>query len=101
MRALILLLALSPLMGCAAIAQLDAQVRDLRQDYYDQVDSYRTVPGLDPVQAGSRPGTVYDASECIGAVVNGVCHGSIMPAPTYHQTCYGQMVGGICTGAQY
>jgi hypothetical protein len=46
--------------------------------------------------------TVYSPHECIGAVVMGQCHGSILPdysAP--HPTCYGQMLNGICTGPMF
>ena len=43
--------------------------------------------------------TVYSPSECIGAVVMGVCHGSILPDYSRpHPSCYGQMLNGICTG---
>jgi hypothetical protein len=42
--------------------------------------------------------TVYSPRECIGAVVMGVCHGSILPDYSRpHPTCYGQMLNGICT----
>jgi hypothetical protein len=41
-----------------------------------------------------------DTSACIGAVVNGVCHGT--PAPGAQiVTCHGQMVGGVCTGPMF
>ena len=40
---------------------------------------------------------VTSSGDCIGAAVNGVCHGTPAPgAPT--ATCHGQMVAGICTG---
>lgn len=43
--------------------------------------------------------TVYSPNECIGAVVMGQCHGSILPDYSRpHPTCYGQMLNGICTG---
>jgi hypothetical protein len=46
--------------------------------------------------------TVYSPSECIGAVVMGVCHGSILPDYRQpHPTCYGQMLNGICTGPMF
>lgn len=44
---------------------------------------------------------VYSASQCIGSVVNGVCHGSIMPDAQYHPTCYGQMLNGQCIGPMF
>jgi hypothetical protein len=46
---------------------------------------------------------VYRASDCIGAVVAGVCHGAIsgaglgQPRPT----CHGQMLNGQCTGPMF
>jgi hypothetical protein len=46
--------------------------------------------------------TVYSPSECIGAVVMGVCHGSILPDYSRpHPTCYGQMLNGVCTGPMF
>ena len=44
---------------------------------------------------------VYRQTECIGAVVNGVCNGSILPNAGYHPTCYGTMLNGQCTGPMY
>jgi hypothetical protein len=41
---------------------------------------------------------VYDASECIGAIVMGECHGSILSNSAYHPTCHGEMLNGQCTG---
>ncbi|WP_067522828.1 hypothetical protein [Endozoicomonas ascidiicola] len=52
----------------------------------------------------SQPGSgqkIYGTDECIGAVVNGVCHGSIAPKAGYKKTCYGQMINGQCTGAMF
>lgn len=46
--------------------------------------------------------TVYSQRECIGAVVNGQCYGSILPDYSRsHQTCYGQMLNGTCTGPMF
>jgi hypothetical protein len=43
---------------------------------------------------------VISSGDCIGAVVNGVCHGT--PAPgAATATCHGQMVGGVCTGPMF
>jgi len=39
---------------------------------------------------------VYSPNQCIGAQVNGQCHGSVMGAPM--ATCHGQMLNGQCTG---
>jgi hypothetical protein len=44
---------------------------------------------------------VYSPSECIGAIVNGVCHGSILPQSAYHPTCHGEMLNGMCTGPMF
>jgi hypothetical protein len=56
-----------------------------------------------PAAAPSLPGDgqpVISSEDCIGAVVNGVCHGTPAPgAPT--ATCHGQMVGGVCTGPMF
>jgi hypothetical protein len=44
--------------------------------------------------------TVIRSSDCIGAVVMGVCHGA--PAPMAPMaTCHGQMLGGACTGPMF
>jgi hypothetical protein len=46
--------------------------------------------------------TVYSQRECIGAVVMGECHGSILPDYSRpHPTCYGQMLNGTCTGPMF
>jgi hypothetical protein len=55
------------------------------------------VPAVPQTELGQP---VISSGDCIGAVVNGVCHGT--PAPgaqtaTYH----GQMVGGVCTGPMF
>ena len=91
-----------------------------RQAYEADLSAYRATPkivigagnraplpasdgmgtGLGGPMAGGQ--TVYSPRECIGAVVMGQCHGSILPdysAP--HPTCYGQMLNGICTGPMF
>lgn len=48
------------------------------------------------------PGTpVYNSSECIGAVVNGKCVGTIQRDPNnvLRKKCYGAMINGVCNGA--
>ncbi len=63
-------------------------------------------PGVDPYDT-SYGSSVIPASECIGAVVNGTCHGSATPGAQIkidtgqYPTCYGQMIGGVCTGPQF
>jgi hypothetical protein len=42
---------------------------------------------------------VYEASQCAGVVVMGVCQGQII-APMPVATCYGQMLNGVCIGAR-
>jgi hypothetical protein len=54
----------------------------------------------------SRPGAgagekVYDASECIGPVIRGRCHGTILPNQAYHPTCHGAWLNGECTGPMF
>lgn len=44
---------------------------------------------------------VYAPSQCIGAIVNGECHGSIMPNGSPPMTCHGQMLNGQCTGPMF
>jgi hypothetical protein len=58
-------------------------------------------PGVPQTGFGGQYGqSVINSGDCIGAVVNGVCHGAAAPgAPT--ATCYGQMVGGMCTGPMF
>ncbi len=45
--------------------------------------------------------TVYSEDECIGPVIMGKCHGSIVPKSAYHKKCYGQMLNGQCTGPMF
>ena len=51
--------------------------------------------------AGGQGQTVYHPSECVGSVINDSCYGSIVPSGGVHQTCHGEMVGGICTGPMF
>jgi len=43
---------------------------------------------------------IYNSSECIGAVVNGRCAGTINPNPSnvLRKKCYGTMINGECQG---
>lgn len=54
--------------------------------------------GQPPIQQGIP---VYGAGQCIGAVVNGVCNGTIQQNGSFPRVCHGQMVGGICTGPMF
>lgn len=66
------------------------------------VPSQPSQPGAGVVQRGYSAGQpVYSADECIGPVINGVCHGQILPKSAYHKTCYGQMLNGVCTGPMF
>jgi hypothetical protein len=54
------------------------------------------------VRPGHQPGDpVYPTSACIGAVVNGVCHGRVLSIDPMPERCYGAMIGGKCTGPQF
>ena len=55
-------------------------------------------PAAPPLPGGGQP--VISAGDCIGAVVNGVCHGAAAPGAPI-TTCHGQMVGGLCTGPMF
>lgn len=54
---------------------------------------------LPPAPSSGQP--VYSADECIGPVINGECHGQILPKPGYRPRCYGQMLNGVCTGPMF
>ena len=51
----------------------------------------------DGTKSGDGGINFYMAEQCIGAVVNGVCHGSLTGRPI--GTCYGTMLHGQCIGA--
>jgi hypothetical protein len=91
-----------------------------RRAYEADLSTYRATPKLvigagssapppASVSLGSGLGgppewgrTVYSPHECIGAVVMGQCHGSILPDYSRpHPTCYGQMLNGSCIGAMF
>lgn len=59
------------------------------------------IPARPSRQQRSGPHTVYSPSECVGAVVNGICHGSILPNGGPHQVCHGEMLNGACTGPTF
>jgi hypothetical protein len=92
----LLALALISTAGCAELI-------DARQDYLQWVDSLDlpSAPrGQERVQT-EQGNAVYDASDCIGAVVNGVCHGTINPSIQPLAHCYGTMINNQCTGPMY
>lgn len=101
----LLALAMISTTGCA-------EMIDARRDYLNWVDSLglprQTMPMQDQettsmqqqmqMQQYGQP--VYREQDCIGAVVNGVCHGSTGAAQP-QATCYGQLLNGQCTGPQF
>jgi hypothetical protein len=97
----LLALALISTTGCAEL--IDAR-RDLQQ-WRDSLELPRQTPATQqqqttPMQMQMQQQygqQVYRAQDCIGAVVNGVCHGSTGAAQP-QATCYGQMLNGQCTG---
>jgi hypothetical protein len=94
---LLLALALICMTGCAELI-------DTRRDYLQWADSLdlprQTTPMQQQMQMQQYGQPVYREQDCIGAVVNGVCHGSTGAAQP-QATCYGQMLNGQCTGPQF
>ena len=58
---------------------------------------------LNPPAPLPGPGTpIYNASECIGAVVNGVCNGTMIDTEPTRPRCYGTLMpNGTCTGPMF
>ena len=56
---------------------------------------------IDALEQGRVAQPVYRAHECIGAVVNGVCHGSVIAPPDLKPRCHGAMLNGQCTGPMF
>jgi hypothetical protein len=54
-----------------------------------------------PREGPDEPTKVYRADDCIGAVVNGVCHGSVIDTDPARQRCHGAWINGQCTGPQF
>ena len=54
-------------------------------------------PGSFGNTGGFKPQPFYSADECYGAVVNGVCNGSIKPGAR-PKKCYGTIINGECKG---
>jgi hypothetical protein len=54
-----------------------------------------SLPFGEPLQTFEK---VYSRSECLGPIVNGRCHGAILPNQAHHPRCHGQWVNGQCTG---
>lgn len=64
-----------------------------------QQNTWGYVSGPSNSNGGGIP--VYTPDECVGAVVAGKCHGSVIPKNAYRKKCYGQMVHGQCTGPMF
>jgi hypothetical protein len=88
------------LSGCAPVAKLArAQVDAVKASIPGQRASAKQVVAQ---EQPAQPGTpVYSANECIGAVVNDRCHGSVIDTQPARPRCYGQMIGGQCTGPMF
>ena len=78
-------------------ADIDSCTKDM---YGRLMAKSRTGSSVYPVGSSTTGQKVYRADECIGAVVNGQCHGSIIPKG-YAPTCYGTMLNGQCTGPMF
>jgi len=89
---------------CLLVLVLLSSVASADEGDYVTVDpqsSYPTSKDEQDAPVTPTPGTpVYPAADCIGAVVNGVCHGSVIPEGV-PKRCYGQMLNGQCTGPQF
>jgi len=61
---------------------------------------FATPGAVEPAQS---PGStvVFPARECIGAVVNGVCHGGRISTDPMPVRCHGEMLNGRCTGPMF
>lgn len=58
-------------------------------------------PAAPTVVTRQQGGKVYSEDECIGPVIMGRCHGSILPNMAYHPTCHGTWLNGQCTGPMF
>lgn len=95
----------------SGLSPVRKQVFDVRMQKMKGTRQYLRSLGGGLVGGGRQPSynygpsqgdnSVYSPDECIGAVVNGQCHGSVLPKAGYHETCYGEMIGGRCTGPQF
>lgn len=80
------------------IGELNARNQMLQNSQPRQA-SAPNVGGTPAPNVGGTP--VYRADECIGPVINGKCHGSIIPKSAVPQRCYGTMLNGQCIGPQF
>lgn len=81
----------SPLQGLQASTQTSLSNKPL------------TIDGVvyTPYNGQPHEQTVYSASECVGPIVAGVCHGAILPNQATHPICHGKMLNGSCTGPMF
>ena len=78
----------------------DLEAQDCAMKYINA--RYAQSSNIRQNQQTGQPGTpVYSSDECVGAIVNGVCHGSIIPKSAVPVRCYGTMINGQCTGAMF
>ena len=106
MRQLILLFCLFSLAGCSPAGM---------QAFSEFADGFSQAMADNPTPTFSAPSTYtpsnyqassssgnsfYSSSECIGAVVNGRCAGTINPDPSnvMRKKCYGTIINGECQG---
>lgn len=67
-------------------------------DYYNTNKEFVVEQDFDTNSSYGIP--VYSEDDCIGAAINGVCYGSVIPSG-YTEKCYGQMLFDECTGPQF
>lgn len=73
-----------------------ARERSIQNSLYPDNTRTYSAPSIGP----KKYEKVYRADECIGPVINGRCHGSILQKG-YAPTCYGTMLNGQCTGPMF
>ena len=70
----------------------------------DESDAYVQLGDTDEsdpyVQLGDTDKMIR-ASDCIGAVVNGKCHGQTIDGQWNNKTCHGTILNGECIGAEF
>jgi len=83
-----------------------SQAAELQHKLYER-EGFGVTPsdgrssGDDPyVQFGDTKRMIRE-SDCIGAVVNGKCHGSTIDGDFDNKTCHGTIVNGECIGAKF
>jgi hypothetical protein len=90
MKNLLLIFAILAITGCAQ----DGLINRIKDGHYRPPKSSVEEPAQNEEK-------VYREPECVGAVVNGVCHGTIIEDGGNHPTCHGEMINGQCTGPMF